>query len=318
MMRTCGLFALARLSSARMARILMYHNFTQSSELRRDAVDVNALREQLSFLRRNFNVVPLTNIVEHLIRGEGVKPFTVALTIDDGHRNSYEVLFPLLREFKIPATLFVVTSFIDGEDWIWTDKVLWLSTQSKLPELAPDVIGGQFARLNRLRPEDRNTWIEEAAKRARHSIPKIPPKRYSPCSWDELDEMADSGLLEIGSHSVGHPVFATISAGESWDELTNSRIQIEKRLGRSPVSFCFPNGKAGDYSAAQLSQVKEVGYKCAVTAEFGMVTNRSNLYELPRIGVSGYSDILSFSKELEGVEHYQKHILGLFRTRKQT
>ena len=314
-MQKCGVFTFTRLTSARMARILMYHNFAESNETNQDAVCVDALRKQLSCLRRKFKVVPLRTIAEHLTRGMELDPLCVAVTIDDGRRNCYQVLFPLLKEFGIPATLFVVTSFIEGEDWIWTDKVLWLSARSQMPELASDVIDDQFARLNRLRPEMRNSWIEEAARCAGCSIPKSPPEAYSPCSWSELGEMADSGLLEIGSHTVSHPILASITEAESWDELTNSRLQIQRRLGRPALSFCFPNGKGGDYSAAQLRQVEEAGYECAVAAQWGMVTNSSSRYELPRIGVSGSSDVLSFSKELEGVEHYQKQILESLRTR---
>src|SRR5438552_1287927 len=84
--------------------------------------------------------------------------------------------FPLLQEFEIPATFFVVSSFIDGLDWIWTDKILWLSRQPGISaELAPENLARCFHALNRKRPEERNQWITATAARAGQTIPERPP-----------------------------------------------------------------------------------------------------------------------------------------------
>ena len=306
LMQNCGVFALTRVMSAQMARILMYHNFSGPNETGTDAVNSTALRRQLAYLQSHFHVVPLTCIFERLKAGRPLDKLTVALTIDDGRRNFYEFMFPLLKEFEIPATFFVVSSFIRREDWVWTDKVLWLSEQpSRSSELSAHKMEILFAKLNRLRPEARNASIGAMAVGMGVSIPGEVPRKYAPCSWSELREMADSGLVQIGSHTVTHPILATLTDEESWHELTVSRAQIEEALGRRVESFCFPNGKPGDYRVSQLRQVRDAGYAGAVAAEFGMVTNGSDPYELPRIGISGHSDDLSFAKSLDGVEYYQ-------------
>jgi peptidoglycan/xylan/chitin deacetylase (PgdA/CDA1 family) len=139
-------------------------------------------------------------------------------------------------------------------------------------------------------------------------IPKSPPPQYEPCTWDELREMADSGLVEIGSHTVTHPILSSITDAESWDELTISRDQIETGLGGRISSFCFPNGKPGDYRASQMRQLRDVGYTGAVATRYGMVGKRSDPYELPRIGISGRTNRLDFSKYLDGAEYYQNRL----------
>ena len=160
-MRNCGAFSLARMLTANQARVLMYHNFSGPGASEPGALNVEGLRRQLEYLRKNFYVVPLLRIAEQLASGRKLDPKMVALTIDDGRRNCYEFLFPLLREFELPATFFVVTSFIGGEDWIWTDKVLWLNEQPKPPqEFESAGLGDIFLALNRLRPEERNARIE--------------------------------------------------------------------------------------------------------------------------------------------------------------
>ena len=306
LIRACGVFTLARTMSADMGRILMYHNFSAAGEAETGAVNVTVLRAQLAYLHQHFRVVPLARIFDGLKTGTPLDPLTVALTIDDGRRNCHEVLFPLLKEFEMPATFFVVTSFVRGEDWVWTDKILWLSSLStRTDDLSAEKIETLFATLNRLRPEKRTAFIEGIANRMGVAIPREVPPKFAPCSWSELREMSDSGLVEIGSHTVTHPILATLTEEESWRELTVSRAQIEEAVGRPVVSFCFPNGKSGDCRLSQLQQVRDAGYAGAVSADFGMVENGADPYTLPRIGVSGDFDTLSFSKYLDGAEHYQ-------------
>lgn len=291
----------------------MYHNVSAASDGRADAVLATEIKEQLAYLHRHFRIVPLRRIFEQLKEGTSLDRLSVALTIDDGRRNCYEVLFPILKEFDIPATFFVVSSFISREDWIWTDKMWWLSEQPSRPkELSANEIEALFQSLNPLRPEIRNEAIAGIAARMGVPIPREAPEKYAPCSWSELREMADSGLVDIGSHTVTHPILASITEEESWRELTVSRAQIEEALCRPVESFCFPNGKAGDYRASQLQQVKEAGYVGAVLANCGMVTSGADPFELPRLGVSGRSDIVAFRKNVDGVEHYQDRLQSRF------
>jgi peptidoglycan/xylan/chitin deacetylase (PgdA/CDA1 family) len=312
-MQRGGVFAAARAMSAQMARILMYHNFSASNEP--NAVCVTALRDQLTYLRRHFSVVPLSEIVSCLRCGEALGSHLAALTVDDGRRNFYELMFPQLKEFNIPATIFVVSSFINGEDWIWTDKILWLSERIERPtELAPERLDGFFRKLNQLTFEVRAKTIAELAARMSVNIPQTPPPKYAPCSWEQLREMADSGLVEIGSHTITHPILSSISDEESLQEMVASRIQIEQKLGRRIRFFCYPNGQHGDYRSSQIRQVQDAGYDAALAARPGMVSRKSALYELPRIGVSGNSDQVRFRKHLDGVEYYQlkiQRLLGL-------
>lgn len=308
-LRRCGMFSVTRALSARMARILMYHNFSGPQGIDPDALNVEGIRRQFTYLRRRFQVVPLLQLAEQLNSGRKLDPRLVSLTIDDGRRNCYEFLFPVLKEFGMPATFFVVSSFIQGEDWIWTDKVIWLSEQVNLAEeLVPGKLDGLFRSLNRVRPEERNARIEALAKRMGVTLPRTAPAKYRPCSWSELREMADSGLMEIGSHTVTHPILSSVTDEESWDELTRSRAQIEEGIGRTVNCFCYPNGMHGDYRPSHVQQVEQAGYACSVIAELGMVRSTSDRYQLPRIGMTRKSSAEQISKYLDGFAYYQQKL----------
>ena len=309
-----GVFSLTRVLSGNMARILMYHNFSGGESADPDPLSVAGVRAQFTYLRRHFRVVPLLHIAEQVASKRALDRYAVALTIDDGRRNCYEFLFPLLKEFDFPATLFVVSSFMRGEDWIWTDKVLWLGEQSRRPEeLVPGKLEPVFKSLNRMRPEARNAQIEAMAASAEISIPQRPPPKYVPCSWSELRVMADSGLMDIGSHTVTHPTLSSITDEESWWELTESRRQIEEGIGRTVRSFCFPNGMPGDYRPSQVRQLADAGYACSVVADFGLVSRGADPYLLPRIGMALKSRPAEFSKYLDGAAYYRWRLQTVFR-----
>jgi peptidoglycan/xylan/chitin deacetylase (PgdA/CDA1 family) len=310
-MRDLGLFSLARRFSANMARIVMYHNFCGTGLADPNALSVEGIRGQFTYLRKNFQVVPLLYIAEQLAAGRTLDRKMVALTIDDGRRNCYEFLFPLMKEFNFPATFFVVSSFIRGEDWIWTDKVTWLSEQPGAPEeLSPTRLENTFRSLNRLRPEERNTRIAGMAQNAGISIPCAAPSKYAACSWNELREMSDSGLMEIGSHSATHPILSSISDEESAHELTRSRAEIAEGVGEEPKSFCFPNGMPGDFRPSQVRQVAEAGYCCSVIAQFGLVRSGCDPYQMPRLGMARKAHELEIAKSLDGIAYYQQRLRG--------
>lgn len=311
LMQSCGVYSLARTLSARMARILMYHNFSAPGVSDPNAIGPEGVRAQFEYLRRHFRVVPLEQIAEQLASGRALDPRMVALTIDDGRRNCYEFLFPLLKEFQLPATFFVVSSFIRGEDWIWTDKVTWLSEQPNAPaELNPAKLESTFLALNRLRPEERNKRIEAMAGSAGVSIPRLAPEKFAPCSWSELREMAASGRVEIGSHTATHPILSSITDEESWREVMLSKAQIEEGIGREVRSFCFPNGMPEDFRPNQVRQIADAGYKCCVVAQFGMVQRGCDPYLMPRIGMTRKTSAADIGKFLDGLAYFQQRTQG--------
>ena len=78
-----------------------------------------SFRQQLTYLKKHFDVVSLAAAVEVLRAGKLNRP-TAVITLDDGYQNNYSVAFPILREFGFPATVFIATGFIDTDDTLWT------------------------------------------------------------------------------------------------------------------------------------------------------------------------------------------------------
>src|SRR6185437_10566574 len=84
---------------------------------------------------KHYRVVSLSHLCSLLSSGEPLTRGLAAITIDDGYRDAYELAFPILQKFNFPATLFVVTGFVDQSAWLWTDKVRFLAARASKPAI---------------------------------------------------------------------------------------------------------------------------------------------------------------------------------------
>jgi peptidoglycan/xylan/chitin deacetylase (PgdA/CDA1 family) len=97
--------------------ILTYHSIDSSGSI--ISTDPEIFRAQMKILvDENYNVQPLSKIVESLKNKEKIAPKTIALTFDDGFKNFYYRAFPVLSAYGFPATVFLVTDYCGRyNDW---------------------------------------------------------------------------------------------------------------------------------------------------------------------------------------------------------
>ncbi len=302
-----GLFRIAarRLSSP-WPRILMYHNFCGPTEARTDCTPVDVFRQQLMYIEQHYRPLSLQALGRVLAAGDSPPARSVVITVDDGYASFHRWAFPLLQEFRVPATLFVVSDFPDSGQWLWTDKFKCVRDGARgLAPLSGERSRATLAALKRMPVVERDRRLEELAQRAGVAIPAHAPAPYALLSWAELKELAGSELVDIGSHSRTHAVLDAIGPEQSWDEVYGSRHELERRLGIEVTSFCYPNGLVSDYRPDHVEMVVKAGYRCATAAHFGYVTAESDRFALPRIGCDA-KDMLMFRKHVDGFEYLQR------------
>ncbi|MBD2355852.1 polysaccharide deacetylase family protein [Tolypothrix sp. FACHB-123] len=103
---------------------------------------------------------------------------------------------------------------------------------------------------------------------------------YKLLTWEQVQEMLDYGI-EFGSHTCTHPELSSLSREQCIEEITRSRQDLEAKLGREVVSFCYPRGKL---NTEVIQLVEQAGYRGAV-----VTPKRSgiplNPYTLRRVGI---------------------------------
>ncbi len=100
--------------------ILCYHRFGRTSNGKM-TVSATAFTNQLDWLARNrYHVLKLADLRAWLDGQRALPLRSVVITADDGYASFYHHAFPLLKQYGLPATLFVYTDFIgagDAVDW---------------------------------------------------------------------------------------------------------------------------------------------------------------------------------------------------------
>ncbi len=101
--------------------ILLYHRF---GPVVADGMTVTTavFESHLKYLRENgYTVIPLRQVVDYYLgKGPPPPPRSVVIAADDGHRTVYSDMFPLVRQYRVPVTLFIYPSAISNATYAMT------------------------------------------------------------------------------------------------------------------------------------------------------------------------------------------------------
>jgi peptidoglycan/xylan/chitin deacetylase (PgdA/CDA1 family) len=311
-----GAFAPFRYANSGKVLILMYHRFSQKDG--KFSISPEAFANHLKYLAKHYKVVTLAEFLEIRKSKSKIPSKLAVITIDDGYRDVYEIAAPVLNKFNLPATLFAVTDFLEGKIWIWTDKMRYLTTNTKLTEINilqnnQEIIGkltdadSHFllaqklnSQLKKLPDAEKEREIVRLANEFEVEIPQLPSPEFAPMTWDEARQL-DKGLVKIESHTVTHPILPKVDETRLRFELTESKIKLEKEIGREMKIFCYPDGGWNEQVKKAAESAK---YDCAVTTEVGFNDENDDLFLLKRI--SAESDLPHFVQDTSGVENFKQ------------
>jgi peptidoglycan/xylan/chitin deacetylase (PgdA/CDA1 family) len=305
----------ARRLTASAPRVLMYHRFADGPHARR--LSCAAFEEHLQYLTRNFRVRRLTDVVSALQEGRPLEPRTVVLTVDDGYADFVELAYPLLQHYQVPATVFVVSDFLQRNRWLWFDRLHYVLHTTSATRLDVQIDGTSVsADLSRPWQRDR-AWsaVGELCMRlttagraavARQleaalevEVPAMAAADYSAMTWDQAARL-DSQLIEIGSHTCSHPVLSRCTQAEIEEELRESKRTIEMRLLRRVRAFAYPHGEPADYDARAIQAAAAAGYACATVAHGEPLRRGADLFRLERL--AAVADPTQFRSTVNGLE----------------
>jgi len=133
-------------------------------------------------------------------------------------------------------------------------------------------------------------------------VGKIDQKSDLPyMSWEQVIEIAAHPLCTIGSHSVTHREFTTLSDEEAKRELIDSKKIIEDKIGKKITSFAFPKGS---YSERDVMLLQTTGYNSAFTTKRTRWNETMSLFEIPRYIVDSQSMPFLQKMHFRGYEIY--------------
>ena len=219
---------------------------------------VEEFKSDLEFFTRHFQPVTLTEIVEALNGKRPLPRSCFHLTFDDGFREMYDVVAPILQRASVPATFFVNTAFLDGGGLAHYNALSVLLDQIELHCSHP---GAARTHLESILPAPRSAFMSlrervlsigyaqkslvcSLAEALDFDLSQYVKETQPHLSSGQIATLLNQGF-SIGSHSHDHSLYAGLPLSQQLAQTRMSMEILETRFSVSPKAFAFPHNDSG-------------------------------------------------------------------------
>jgi peptidoglycan/xylan/chitin deacetylase (PgdA/CDA1 family) len=263
----------------------------------------DTLAAQIQWMRSVGDIVDLDTLIRADVRASRRALF--ALTFDDGWRDNYTQAFAVLREARVPATMFLVSDAVEQGGLFWPEDVvtkthhiavrdgerrilnvlaeLWPASEPRTKESSPAALAESWVEALKRVPEGERRDRIAMYFRAIGAVEE--PLRGYVMTWNQAREMASQGIT-FGSHTHTHRILEGLPEAEMERELVTSRAMISNQLQRDVTLFCYPNAR---YSGTEGDMLARCGYRYAFIIDSRQVRSPIDPYYIPRFLMSEHT-----------------------------
>ena len=252
-------------------------------------------RSQLQKIKEKFNIVSTSTLIESIKKKEELPSNSLMLTFDDGTKDHYQVVLPVLQEMGLTATFFVLTAPLMGR--IPSTFKLQLICGNNDPqvvrhEIFPTVLrehgleryleniesGTYYFELReigevkwtcnvKMKPEEKDVVIEDMFREFFTGEIELVNKMF--LNKSEVTTLHQAGMT-IGSHGVNHQTMSTLLSEHLERELNESKRFLEETLGSRVTTLGYP----GCQPPKDIEKIREAGYLAAFACNINPPINR--------------------------------------------
>jgi peptidoglycan/xylan/chitin deacetylase (PgdA/CDA1 family) len=273
--------------------ILIFHRVPPAPDpLFPGEIDAHSFEQILVWLKSWLNILPLGEAVERLKRAS-LPSRAACVTFDDGYADNYTQALPILERHRIPATFFIATGFLDGGR-MWNDTLIEAVRATTQEAIDLNSLGLGVVRTHSI--EDKRNALQRIIPELKHRRPEARLRATSIVAEHCDASLPDNLMLtsaqlrslhaagmEIGAHTVSHPVLTICDDASARREIADSRAKLEALLGERIGLFAYPNGKLGlDYTQVHTKIVAELGFDAALSTNMGASRHGDDPFQLRR------------------------------------
>lgn len=266
------------------------------------SVGVSRFYEHMSYLKKHFTILSLSEMKAKIHEGKTLSPNMIAITFDDGYRDNYEFVFPIIQQLNIPISIFLCGAYVRD-------------SQKSPPKADPPQEEKVKSQTHEL-----NSNVTDSKTLGTFDFYPWDHEKEHIMNTDQIKEMLKSGLVEFYPHTMTHPILTTISLDEARKEVVESKLWIERLLSDIrrdggttsyvPTIFAYPSGKPGvDFTTEHEQVVRESGFEMAFSLRRASNQESLNLMNIERrmvlnetlalfkLRIAGYFDKHEFPPE---------------------
>lgn len=242
------------------------------------------------FLARHYHIISLDEFLEAHRGGDAGRLPAKALiiTLDDGHIGNYRLL-PVIKKLNIPVTIFLCAGIINTRRQYWFQYQYPGLSKPALKQMTNRERLEALARAG-FRPEQE--WAEPRALNA-----------------TQIQEMTP--YVNFQGHTVFHPCLPKCDGAEAFHEIAGCREILEQNFHLNINAMAYPNG---DYSERDIELIKQAGYACAITVDYGFNSIHTDPYRLRRLSLDDTDNIDAVAVKASGAWTYLLNLIGKRRT----
>ena len=297
--------------------ILMYHSINHHNSMNiypDNIISIENFEKQIEYISQKRNIISLEELVRRIEQGK-FSPYTAAITFDDGYYDFFLNAYPILKKYHVPATVFLITGFLDSGGGKWEDRLAFLMNMTHSSPLRVDVDGQELlfktstgrekaqsirelqSVLQGLSEDKLMRILSEIEKTIGHKQDVFP---LTTLRRSEIALLKDDPLISFGAHTHYHQDLGKTNGKTAKSEIRTSREEIEKITGKRCLLFSYPFGRRKNLTPQVKDMLKAEGFIGAVTAIPGAISADSELFELKRIAVAD-SAMIEFKCALIGL-----------------
>lgn len=236
--------------------VLMYHHVSTNATTS-GTMTPTLFHEHLEIFRRlNLPVISLPDLASFLEGRLELPPESVVLTFDDGYESFYTRVYPELRAFKVPATVFAILR----------------------PTEHPETASPTLSHLK---------W-EQMREMIASGLVTVASHSYDQHHFVKLPDGKTAPALVARAYLPGPDRGETVDEYEVrvLNDLAEANRLLKEHLGVEPEFFAYPYGR---YDAWLSRLCRYSGYRFLLTTRPGIVTRSTDPLQIPRYGVGNES-----------------------------
>jgi peptidoglycan/xylan/chitin deacetylase (PgdA/CDA1 family) len=313
----------------RNALILLYHRVVNiPTDPHLLCVTPDNFSQQMEVLRKAWNPISLGELSKGL-RDQRIPRRSVLVTFDDGYADNLHNAKPILERYEIPAVVFVIGGWVGVEREFWWDELekillqpgslpeelkfqlngtetLWKLGQSAVVYSEEDYRAHSDWHFGKNVPTERHALYVDLYKVIRPLAPHqqdemlellrvwsgyraAAPKSNLPMTAPELRALRQGNLIEVGAHTMAHPVLSTLPQDRQRQEIGESRMLLQEIVNEQITGFAYPYGGDRDYTRETVDIVREAGFESAFSTAPGRIHKESEAFRLPRNWVRNWT-----------------------------
>lgn len=252
-----------------------------------DIQDINWFEEVIRYLSSKFNMIGIDEIDDFYYHGKILRN-SCHLTFDDGDITFHQVIFPVLKKYKIPASLFVSPDICEEGFNYWFQEIKGYD-QTSLKRIISEFLKTDLSVLNDYQVFSilKNLKIDQIWEIINYyqELYHVGAIAQQNMNLEQLLEVDRYGLVRIGAHTKSHPILANEDDERSKNEISDSITRLENILGHEVRSFAYPNGLPGiDFGPREMKILMDNSCRIAFSTDPGNFNHGNNPLSIPRFG----------------------------------